>query len=146
MTRTKGWKRSDRRAAAKVGGPKLVTRRAKDNPLAKMPEEVKAQISPKLVPAKSDPVTPVGRNTTPVPRDRRVPVVEIDDLLVKTINVLGDSDVPRIEISRRGGAAPSTLRNWEQHKVRRPLVSTLKATLKACGYRLAIIDPTGKEL
>lgn len=144
ITKTKGWKRQDRRKT-KVTGPKLRPRAAKDNPLAQVPvamEPVRSS-SLKLRPAAS---APVGRNTTPVPRDRRVPVAEIDGLLVKTITVLGDTDMSKAEITRRGGASFTTLRNWEEHRVRRPLVSTLNATLKACGYKLAILGPDGKEL
>ncbi|AXQ69262.1 hypothetical protein HOU02_gp463 [Caulobacter phage CcrBL9] len=145
FTKKKGWKVSSRRDTVR-GGPKLVTRRAKDNPLAVVPEEVKAQA--KLVNSSGAPVEgPIGRNTSPAPpRDRRVPVAEIDGLLVKTITVLGDTDLSKAEITRRGGASSTTLRNWTDYRTRRPLVSTLNATLKACGYKLAILDPEGKEL
>ncbi len=79
-------------------------------------------------------------------RDHRVPVAEMDDLHVKTIQVIGGSGIGRMEISRRGGPVPSTLSNWENHRVKRPALSTVRAALRACGYSLAILDPDGQKL
>ncbi|UTU09537.1 hypothetical protein CcrBL47_gp251c [Caulobacter phage BL47] len=142
----KSWGRPERKTAIKLGGPKLRTRKSSENPLGVVPEAVKSKLVPAAKPVAQVVAGPVGRNTTPVPRDRRVPVAEIDGLLVKTITVLGDTDLSKAEITRRGGASGTTLRNWTDYRTRRPLVSTLNATLKACGYKLAIIDPDGKEL
>jgi hypothetical protein len=88
---------------------------------------------PKLRPAKA-------------PRDQRVPLAELDDLHVKTIEVIGGSGIGRVEISRRGGPAVSTMSNWENHRVRRPALATVRAALKACGYSLAILDPDGQKI
>lgn len=76
-------------------------------------------------------------------RDRRVPLASIEGLLVKTLFVIDETGTKKVEIERKGGPTSATLRNWEMGYVRRPNVATLRSALEACGYRLAILDPTG---
>ncbi len=118
---------------AKLRSPSSAS--APSAPLMSAPPAPPKIAQPKIVAAKPKPQ-----------RDHRVPVAEMDDLHVKTIQVIGGSGIGRMEIERRGGPVPATLRNWENHRVRRPALSTVRAALRACGYTLAILDPDGQKL
>jgi hypothetical protein len=88
-----------------------------------------------------------AKKTLTPPRDRRVPIVEMDGLLVQTIHIITDlTSIPRVEITRKGGPAVSTLDNWAKHQVRSPLLRTIRGALRACGYSLVIQDPDGLPL
>lgn len=121
-----------------------------DEPQAPEPQTTAEQprqphASAKLRPAKT--AAPAGMNTAQSPpRDRRVPLVEMNGLLVKTINVLADSPMGRMEIRRAGGASASTQANWLGHRVKSPRLDTFEGTLAAVGCKVVIIGPDGDPI
>lgn len=71
-------------------------------------------------------------------RQLELSVEDLRDTAVSLIrNEVGD-DYEKIH--ERGGAHPSTLKAWETGAVRRPQMPTLRASLRAIGKDLGIVD------
>jgi len=66
-----------------------------------------------------------------------------DDVMSIVYNTYGSSDEAYEQVHGNMGAHPSTLRKWQNRKVRSPKISTLLATLEACGKTLLIGDLKG---
>lgn len=68
---------------------------------------------------------------------------EISPFLRRTVVVLDNRGGTKISLTQRGAVTSATQNNWRQKRVANPFINGVAATLHACGYRLAILDPEG---